>query len=386
MTEPIAKPAPDDAARPIDDRLATKLMREPYRFDFFQAVRVLSRLRPQRRAVGVDAAPRDEVCRFRSHATHAFPASQIQEYREPAKPDGPAELVVNFFGLVGPLGALPRAYTDAVIERRMRRRDRTLHDFLDLFSHRLTSMFVRAWEKYRGWTGYEAAARLERRRGAEGEIAKRAFVLTERAEHDRVSQALLELAGVGDPALRYRVRERDRLTPRAAIRDETLRFFSGLLAQRHRSAAGLESMLAGQFDRRVRVRQLCGRWLVLEPDDVAKIGSPGRSELSTSLVVGSRVWDVQGKFRVEIGPLDFASFSECLPDGTAHRPLTDLTRLYSGTELDFDFELRLRPDEVPECRPGRNGPTRPQLGWTTWLRTVSPTEPAVVILRPKEAE
>lgn len=386
MTEHTAETAGDEATPLIDDQLAARLVREPYRFDFFQAVRVLSRLRPRRQAVGVDAAPRDELCRFRSHATHAFPASSIQEYRESSKPNGPPEFVVNFFGLIGPLGSLPRAYTDAVIERRMRRRDRTLHDFLDLFSHRLTSMFFRAWGKYRGWTGYEAASRLERQRSAQGSIAERAFVVSERAEHDLVSQTLLELAGVGNPALRYRLRERDRLVPRAAIRDETLRFFSGLLAQRHRSAIGLEAMLSGQFGQRVRVQQLCGRWLNLEPHDVANIGSPGRSELSSSLVVGSRVWDVQGKFRVEIGPLGFTSFSDCLPDGTAHRPLTDLTRLYAGPELDFDFELRLRPEEVPECRPGQHGPTRPRLGWTTWLRTVPLTVPAVVVLRPKEAE
>jgi type VI secretion system protein ImpH len=383
MPADVPPPASEDANAFVDERLTKSLSSEPYRFDFFQAVRVLSRLRRNSRAVGGDAAPRDEVCRFRTHVTNSFPASQIQEYREPAKPGAPPEVVLNFFGLVGAMGALPRAYTDIVVERRIRRRDRTLHDFLDLFSHRLASMFFRAWEKYRGWVGYEAAARVEQRRAAEGATALRAFVLHERAEIDRISQSLLDLAGMGEPALRYHMRERDRLSPRSAFRDETLRFFSGLLAQRHRSAAGLESLLSGQFGKPVRIRQLCGRWLALEPSDVAKIGSPGRSELSTSLVVGSRVWDVQSKFRVEIGPLDFAAFSDCLPDGSAHRALADLTRLYAGSELEFDFELQLKAEEVPKCRPGLGGPTRPRLGWTTWLCTGAPNQPAVVLLRPE---
>ncbi len=327
-SSPSADPLKDSSS---DDRLATKLAREPYRFNFFQAVRVLARLRPERRAVGTDAAPRDEVCRFRTHVTHSFPASQIQEFREAANDESPPQFVLNFFGLVGPMGALPRAYTDAVIERRIRRRDRTLHDFLDLFSHRLVSLFFRAWEKYRGWIGYETAARTARERQASGTAAHRAFVLNEQPQLDRVSQTLLEIAGVGEPALRYRVRDRERLSPRMAIRDETLRFFAGLLSQRHHSAAGLESMLSGQFGQRIRIHQLCGRWLALETGDLASIGTRGRSELSSSLVIGSRIWDVQSKFRVEIGPLRFCLFRRISSGGfcssTARRPDSPVRRI-----------------------------------------------------------
>jgi type VI secretion system protein ImpH len=379
------EPTPSaDRAKPVDERLASRLAREPYRCDFFQAVRVLARLKPHRREVGTDAAPREEVCRFRTHVSHSFPASQIQEYREETETGSPPQLVLNFFGLVGSMGALPRAYTDAVIERRMRRRDRTLHDFLDLFSHRLVSLFFRAWEKYRGWIGYEAAARVGQQRRAAGPAAHRAFVLNEQPQLDRVSQTLLEIAGVGEPALRYQIRNRERLSPRVAVRDEALRFFAGLLSQRHHSAAGLEAMLSGQFEQRVRIRQLCGRWLALESADLASIGTAGRSELSSSLVVGSRIWDVQSKFRVEVGPLNLASFLEYLPDGSAHRPIADLTRIYVGPELDFDLQLNLLPEEVPQCRPGLQGPARPRLGWTTWVRTVPMTAPAVVTLRARE--
>ena len=385
-SDATAPSAPVDDGPKASDGLGATIARTPYRFGFFQAVRLLARLRPERRPLGADAPLSEEVCRFRSNPSLAFPASEIQEYRPPQSEDSAPQLVINFFGMVGLLGALPRGYTDAIQERRSRHRDRTLHDFLDLFSHRLLSHFYRAWEKYRGWIAYENAARLEEQRRQEGNGALRTFVLSERAQVDPVSQALLEIAGLGEPALRYRIRDRDRLIPRIAIPDETFRFFAGLLSQRHNSAAGLEAALSAQFRWPVRVHQLCGRWLVLEQPDLAKIGRPGRSELSESLVVGTRVWDAQGKFRVEIGPLDFAAFSDCLPDGSANRPLTELTRLYAGPEFDFDFALRLNPDDVPQCQPGKRGPTQPRLGWTTWVRTQPMTSPAVVVLRPREAD
>jgi type VI secretion system protein ImpH len=378
----MAKAAEKSPSRPSGP--GEVLAREPYRFDFFQAIRLLATLQPERRALGGDALPADEICRLRSHATNAFPPSQLQSFRPADATDRPPELMVNFFGLIGPMGALPRPYTDVVIERRMRYRDRTLHEFLDLFSHRLLSFFYRAWEKYRSWIGYEAAESIARQRKAESEAARRAFVLAERPKLDRVSQVLLEVAGLGEPGLRYRLRERDRLAPRTAIRDETFRFFSGLLAQQHRSAAGLEAILSTQFNSQVRVRQLCGRWLVLDECELSQMGVAGRSELGKTVVVGKKVWDAQGKFRVIVGPLTYAAFADLLPEGGANRPMVELTRLYAGPELDFDLELRLKPEEVPECRPGRSAAITPRLGWNTWLRAKPYQGEAVVTLVPRE--
>ena len=40
---------------------------EPYRFEFFQAVRLLEKLYPERKPVGGSALPLQEVVRFRFH-------------------------------------------------------------------------------------------------------------------------------------------------------------------------------------------------------------------------------------------------------------------------------------------------------------------------------
>ena len=49
---------------------------------------------------------------------------------------------------------LPHHYTELLIQR-IRERDDSLRDFLDLFHHRLISLFYRAWEKYRLPVAYE---------------------------------------------------------------------------------------------------------------------------------------------------------------------------------------------------------------------------------------
>ena len=91
-------------------------------------------------------------------------------------------MTVNFMGLTGPLGILPYSYTEFMLER-MRAKDSSLQDFLDIFNHRMISFFYRAWEKYRFpvtyclgdedrftkttswtcWAGYAAVCRIAKR-------------------------------------------------------------------------------------------------------------------------------------------------------------------------------------------------------------------------------
>src|SRR5262249_49520951 len=77
------------------------LAREPWRFGFFQAVRLLHALHPERAKIGFFEPPETEAVRFAVHPSLAFPASEIQtlDLRE----GQPARMQVNFMGLTGPL-------------------------------------------------------------------------------------------------------------------------------------------------------------------------------------------------------------------------------------------------------------------------------------------
>ena len=79
--------------------LSGQLLREAYRFDFFQAVRLLERVFRERarddacwlrHAVGYDRPPEREVVRFRAAAALSFPASDVARLREKPVPFGSA--------------------------------------------------------------------------------------------------------------------------------------------------------------------------------------------------------------------------------------------------------------------------------------------------------
>ncbi len=364
----VALRAPPPSAPLPRGSLAARLFREPYTFDFFQAVRILERLDPARAPVGGGSPPATEAVRLNSLVALNFPASAIHDLL-PARGDVPPLLTVTFFGLAGVSGVLPRHYSELLlrVERESKSAEKTaLRDWLDLFNHRLLSLFYRAWEKYRFDIAYE--------RHSAGR------------DPDPFTRVLFSLVGVGERPLRGRLRvasleERDgRRQERvlARVEDLTLAYYAGLLAHRPRCAVGLEALLQTYFGLPVRVQQFQGQWLQLDPANQSRLGDAGgNSELGVNLVAGQRVWDVQGKIRLRVGPLRFAAFQEFLPDRTpvpARKrffELVHLARFYVGPELDFDVQVVLAADDVPECRLAEGTADGPQLGWDTWLRSQS---------------
>ena len=312
-----------------------KIYEDPTPFSFFQAVRLLQRARPETVPLGESTDPSREAVRLRAHASFAFPASQIFDLRPPAPeaPDGPARMTVTFFGAFGPLGALPNPYTELVIER-VRYRDNVLRDFLDLFDHRLLTLFYLAWEKYRFPVTYE------------------------RSGEDRFTEILFSLTGLGTPGLRNRI----------SIPDQALLRYAGLLRQETRPAGTIEAILHDYFGVPVEVVPLHGKWFPLEPDDVTRLGA-AKSSLGQDMVAGESVFLAPSKFRVRIGPLSLPEYLSFLPGGDANRPLQDLVRLLAGLEFDFDYQLVLKAEEAPFCHLRSDSPQPPMLGWTTWTRT-----------------
>jgi type VI secretion system protein ImpH len=363
----IPAPPPTDSES-VPGSVEQQLKAEPFRFSFFQSVRILERLWKNRTAVGKDASPLNEVVRFKAHQSLQFPASEINHLEAPpADTDVPWKMIVTFMGLTGPSGALPRSYTTTILER-ARERDFALRDFLDLFNHRLISLFYRAWEKYRFWLGYERAEQTQWQVAWQDPQMSREFELRERPRQDLFSDILLNLSGLGSPALRYRLSDRERLISRRTIDDETLRYYAGLLSQQRRSAIGLEALLSDFFGVPVQVQQLYGQWLRLDREYQTQLVSNGNIELGVTAFIGERLWDTQSKFRIRIGPLNYEQFQRFLPTGSAYQPLSDLARLYAGQEFDIDTQLILMAREVPPCQLGIGTQDGTRLGYDMWSR------------------
>jgi type VI secretion system protein ImpH len=311
-----------------------------YEFDFFQAVRLLSRVFPRRRDVGAAAKPGEEFARFGAQLTMAFPASAIHNIDRSEGSGDPVRVVVAFMALTGTQGVLPFFYTEKMIARAAAKDD-TLAAFFDLFNHRLISLFYRAWKKHRPPVLYESGAM----RGA---------------VPDPFTQNLFDLIGMGTVGLRERL----------GVKDESLLLYAGLIAQRPHSATALRSILRNYFAAEIEIDQCLGDWYALDDTDrCCLLGESESNQLGTGAFLGDEVWNQQGRFRVRAGPLPLERFLDFLPEGLAMSRLVDLTQFFVGQALAFDVQVILRRDEVPYCRLDDQGSDAPRLGWMGWLKT-----------------
>ena len=161
------------------------------------------------------------------------------------------------------------------------------------------------------------------------------------------------------------------LRRRLDLDDEVFLYFCGHFSHAPRSALALQCLMSEYMQMPVEVIQCQGQWLSLELDDRACLPSAsnpkGRNtQLGVNLVIGDRIWDVQSKFRLRMGPLDWQQFRSLMPNGTGLRPLCQMTRLYAGAALDFDVQPTLRIEEVPALRLTPDPEQGPYLGWSTW--------------------
>lgn len=322
--------------------LAETLFAEGHRFDFFQAIRLLEQLFPNRSRLGHANAPAGEPVQIHSRAALAFAASSIDEIR-PGDHQAPAQMSVSFLGLTGPVGVLPRHYTELVLERR---KDAALRSFLDLFTHRAAALFYRAWSKYHFVIEFEATLRRGR-------------------ERDQLAHYLCDLFGMGTGGLAHRLK----------VPDHALPFYAGLLSQQRRSAAGLKALLEHYLDTDVVITQFLGEWLPIAAANRTRLGRTNHA-LGVSAIAGGWCWDQQAGFEVCVGPLPWQRYSDFLPDGRAFPALVQLTRYFAGQEHEFGVRLSLRADEVPACALGSGPEGSGRLGYSAWLGTRDSEQPA----------
>ncbi len=318
---------------PAADPLIADLLCAPRRYDFHQAVELLSAIAPDGKAVGYAVSPEEEHLRFRADPSLAFPVADVTgiEVLDGEGRNVPRfRLTVTFMGLYGTASPLPAFYNEAIAQSDDEPNNR--RDFLDLFNHRLISLTYRSWRRYRHYLQYRDRGR------------------------DPFSRQMLAFAGLLPDEVR------DRIAPE---HPEKLLACVGLLALRSRSGSIVAAVVSRMFGGiRVRVEEFVERWVAISPEQRCRLGQ-ANAGLGQSAVAGARVRDVAGKFNLALGPLDFRSFRRHLPDGPDYQPLRSLVRFLLRDPLDFDVRLKLRREEMPGLHLGGDCPAR--LGWSSWL-------------------
>jgi type VI secretion system protein ImpH len=303
----------------------SELTREPWRFDFFAAMRRLERSYKDRPRIGASASIRDEYVTLGQDPYMDFPASNLAQAQ--VKPDGRLQVFVKFLGLLGPQGALPLGTTEESYGWLVMRDD-AFPRFLDLINNRFLQLFFRSWADARP-------------------IAQR-----DRPSEDRFVTYVGTMIGIGSPI--YHGLD--------TIPDAGKLAFSGLMAPQTKSASRLRSLIAGLFGVKTEIDEFVGAFLELDASDRTRLGQRN-SSLGTDMLAGASVFSVQDKIRIRIFAENMREYAQFLPTGGRCEPLSDLVFFYIGDQLDWEVELAIRSSAIEPVRLSAFG----QLGWTSWI-------------------
>ena len=338
----------ESAAAAALGELLQAVQANPSAFDFYALLRRVDSLRRHLPRTGEAQRPRQEALRLAQAPELDFAPAALHALQWPQGGSGQAapRLVVRFFGLLGPMGPMPLHFTEIVRERQLHHGDATLAHFLDLFHHRLLSLFYRAWAQ------------------------AQPVVHLDRPADDRFRIWLGALAGIPGAT--------------GALPPHALAYQAGWLTARSRHPEMLSKIIGQFFGVRAEVEEHVGQWLPISREDRTRLSfarnRPERNAvppaaLGQSANAGNRVWDRQYRFRLHLGPLTHAQTLAFLPGGEAWPRLQHWVRLLAGREMQWELQLDIAAAEQPAPRLGRTPGQSPRLGLTTRLGRPAATQP-----------
>jgi type VI secretion system protein ImpH len=311
--------------------LIDELLREPQRFDLFQAISLLERAAPRRAPVGTGVGM-DEAVRLAAHVDMAFAPSDIASLRENTEPGPQWVLRTPALSLAGANGPLAAPFTELLLERRAQR-DLAGLDFLDIFNQRLL--------------GFRHRARA------------RMHLALQPAGTNPLLTVMDQLSGLGRG-----VGARGPGGEAAWLRH------AGLQNAAPRSLASLLALLRDRLGVRFTGEQFVGGWHVLAPSERAKLAGSrtrrsGRRAASPGVSLGGRAWDQAAGIALRAPSLNRAQFAALLPGGERCGLLGWLVARH--LQADFTVTLTLALNEAPVSRLGAKAPMAPRLGRSAWL-------------------
>lgn len=298
-------------------------------YDFISCLRLIECERTDKPRQGHAARPADEIVRLSQKPATGFQGRSLDSMEERTGHHD-YQLFCNFFGLLGTNGALPLHLTEYADQRARHHQDPTFAAFVDMFNHRMLSLF------YRASAEFDPAINFDR------------------PDDNGLERIVAAFGGYFSSA----ARNRDEIP-------DYIKFFNAAwMGGQTKSPDGIVALLEQYFTLPVKVDEFTGDWLTLPESATTMIGRSSQvASLGVSTYLGRRAWSVGHKFTVIIGPLLWGDYLSFKPGGRRARELFQLMKNYVGDEWDWDVKLAIAEGEIRGCSLNRQA----ALGFNSFL-------------------
>ncbi|MED5523419.1 MAG: type VI secretion system baseplate subunit TssG [Pseudomonadota bacterium] len=277
--------------------------------------------------VGEDGWPEKELVKFRARQHQGFAGQDVVRARHDRTSDGKTRAVldVDFMSLTGARGVLPGHYSELVLQQ-LKGKSPALQDFLDLFNHRLLSLFYRSWAR------------------------TQPAVEQERHGQDPFSAIMQALTGVSDQSQLY---------------------YGAAMMRGPKSGSVLCQVLSDLTGSTVSHQPLQGGWEAIAPDEQSAMPSKaqpqGRFARLGEAVLGSKTWVADRGMVLAFAPSTKEQALNLLPDGRYSATITRLSQSFAGSRVKVQYQMTTKAGYLPGARLGSQG----RLGADSFLKAVT---------------
>ena len=319
--------APRRTSTAVKKTLPEQVIESPEKFDLDQLIYIIESIRTNIIPLGEGTNANKEALRIRSNLTMHHQGTEISHLDIKKTKPGLPEVYINTLCLAGINGPLATPYTEILLDS-LKDKDFSGIHFLDIFHHRLTSM----WHRLRKRT----YPHLYKNPPSQTPIGMLQQDLSGFIQQGEVAHTM----------------------------------FYDHFWRRSRSLLGLLQIIEVMFAIKSSISPLEGEWKTITDAEGSKIGTSGQFQvLGKNAILGLRCWDQAAGFSVTVAPLSWTDLQQFLPftdpkfGGKNFAKLKQLLISYMGTQPKVFLKLSLKSNE----NKATNLKGKSALGWNSWL-------------------
>ena len=250
------------------------------------------------------------------------------------------EMQLNFLSIFGASSPLPYHYNEAVLDDSYE--DRILHDFLNMYNHRLKRLIYPIWSQQRYYIQYHKD-------------------LT-----DNFSNYVLSIMGLNQTArMKSTSLNLHRLLP-----------YAGLLSMRQKSTESLLSILKHYFSHEyISIEEGVVSKAILPENQYVLLGDEN-CMLGIDMSIGEFMLTRNLKFRIHFKNMTWEALNDFSLLGNKKEALKTLMHYIQTDPLEYDFAVSIKKEYIQPCIMGEEGEIH--LGVNGWIGEIDEDKSVIV--------
>lgn len=317
------------------------------KFSFTQAYRLVNLILKETKFSTNDI---HNVLKIRPHLSLDFPCSDIHSIKNHTDENNvfTYQITTTFLGLYGSSSPLPTFYTENLLREQSEDSSLT-RNFIDIFNNHLYHNLFKTWSSH-----------------------KLSYKLFEEKDNNYLSY-LYSIGGLDSKSTRDIIPE-----------DYNPIRYLGILGHFPRSAFGLKTILADILEiPKINIFECKDTVIKISETQRLSLGL-NNTELGESTHLGEQIISTTHAFTIEIGPIEFDTYTNILPNTSKFSLLNRIVNLYIDQPLIWDIEAIVISRQIPGIQLGADKGAR--LGFDSWIFNKSAPKKIIYKVNFKPAE